>query len=239
MLPDGASSYSAVAGDPDDDEADEWGMTTREALRTPAFWLISLGQAAALLVIGAFMVHLVIYVHEDLGYSLGLAAFAITVQTVGQVIGQLGGAYLGDRWPKRPLIVGALLGHGLAVFLLAIWPALFMVYLAVAINGAAWGLRAPLQMAIRADYFGRRSFGTIMGFSSLVIMSGMIIGPTFAGVMYDQTGSYRVSFLVLSVFASMGALLFAFARPPAASLRRREPATVTHALMGASPASTR
>ncbi len=72
-----------------------------------------------------------------------------------------------------------------------------------------------------------------MGFSSLVIMSGMIVGPTFAGIMYDQTGSYRMSFLVLAVFASSGALLFAFARPPAASLRTQAPATVTHALMGA------
>ncbi|MXW35626.1 MAG: MFS transporter [Chloroflexi bacterium] len=232
MLPDGASSYAELSDDPDD-EGDEWGMCTRDALRTPAFWLISMGQAAALLVIGALMVHLVIYIHEDLGYSLALAAFAITVQTVGQIIGQFAGAYLGDRWPKRPLIVAALLGHGFAIFLLAIAPVLVLVYVAVGINGTAWGLRAPLQMAIRADYFGRRSFGTIMGFSSLVIMSGMIIGPTFAGIMYDQTGSYRVSFLVLAVFASMGALLFAFAGPPKASLRTQAPATVTHSLMGA------
>ena len=216
LLPDGAASHGDLAGDPDAEDDDEAGMSVREALRTPAFWLISLGQAAALLVIGALMVHLVIYVHEDLGYGLGLAAFAITIQTVGQVVGQLAGAYLGDRWPKRPLIVAALLGHGLAILVLALAASLPMVYAAVALNGTAWGLRAPLQMAIRADYFGRGSFGTIMGFSSLVIMSGMIVGPTFAGVMYDQTGSYRVSFLVLAVFASMGALLFAFAKPPAA-----------------------
>lgn len=216
LLPDGAASHAALAGDPDAADDEEAGMAVGEALRTPAFWLISLGQAAALLVIGALMVHLVIYVHEDLGYGLGLAAFAITIQTVGQVVGQLAGAYLGDRWPKRPLIVGALLGHGLAILVLALAASLPMVYAAVALNGTAWGLRAPLQMAIRADYFGRGSFGTIMGFSSLVIMSGMIVGPTFAGVMYDQTGSYRVSFLVLALFASMGALLFAFAKPPAA-----------------------
>ena len=130
MLPDGAASYSELSDDPDD-EGDEWGMSTRDALRTPAFWLISMGQAAALLVIGALMVHLVIYIHEDLGYSLALAAFAITIQTVGQIIGQFAGAYLGDRWPKRPLIVAALLGHGLAIFMLAIAPVLALVYLAV------------------------------------------------------------------------------------------------------------
>jgi MFS family permease len=224
LLPDGAQSRASLADDPEDDEDDEFGMGVREALHTPAFWLISLGQASALLVIGALMVHLVVYINDDLGFSLGLAAFAITVQTIGQVIGQLAGAYLGDRWPKRPMIVAALLGHSLAIFVLAMAATLPMVYLAVAINGTAWGLRAPLQMAIRADYFGRRSFGTIMGFSSLVIMSGMIVGPTFSGVMYDQTGSYQTSFLVLAVFAALGAVLFAFARPPAASLVPREPA---------------
>ena len=217
LLPDGASSRASLADDPDDDEDEEFGMGTREALRTPAFWLISFGQASALLVIGALMVHLVVYIHEDLGFSLGLAAFAITVQTIGQVAGQLAGAYFGDRWPKRPLIVAALLGHALAILVLAFASTLPMVYVAVAINGTAWGLRTPLQMAIRADYFGRKSFGTIMGFSSLVIMSGMIVGPTFAGVMYDRTGSYQVSFIVLAVFAALGAVLFAFARPPAGS----------------------
>ena len=219
LLPDGAQSRASLADDPDDEDAD-FGMGTREALRTSAFWLISFGQASALLVIGALMVHLVVYIHEDLGFSLGLAAFAITVQTIGQVIGQLAGAYFGDRWPKRPLIVAALLGHSLAIFVLAMASTLPMVYVAVAINGLAWGLRAPLQMAIRADYFGRRSFGTIMGFSSLVIMSGMIVGPTFAGVMYDRTGSYQVSFVVLAVLAALGAVLFAFASPPVGT---REP----------------
>ena len=214
LLPDGARSRSSLDEDFDDEDA-EFGLGVREALGTSAFWLISFGQASALLVIGALMVHLVVYIHEDLGFGLGLAALAITVQAVGQVAGQFAATYAGDRLPKRPLIVAALLGHAFAIFMLALVSTLPMVYIAVAINGTAWGVRAPLQMAIRADYFGRRSFGTIMGFSSLVIMSGMIIGPTFAGVMFDQTGSYQLSFIVLAVFAVLGAVLFAFAKPPA------------------------
>ena len=229
LLPDGAPSRRALAGDPDDPDEDgmERGLTIREALRTPAFWYISFGQASALLVIGALMVHLVVFVDEDLGFGLGLAAFAITIQTLGQIAGQLLGAFLGDRWPKRPLIVCALLGHSLAIFLLALSSSgtLWLVYLAAAINGTAWGLRAPLLTAIRADYFGRRSFGMIMGFSSLVIMLGMITGPTLAGVMYDRTGSYQAGFLALALGAALGSMLFVLARPPragagAAGLRR-------------------
>jgi MFS family permease len=232
MLPDGARSQASLADDPDAGD-EEWGMSIGEVLRTPAFWFISFGQASALLVIGAFMVHLVVFIDEDLGFGLGLAAFAITIQTMGQVTGQGLGAYTGDRWPKRPLIVAALLGHASAIFLLALSTSstLWLVYTAAAINGLAWGLRAPLQTAIRADYFGRKSFGLIMGFSSLVIMIGMIAGPTFAGIMYDQTGNYRVGFFVLSIFAALGSFLFVLARPPearerwqaAAVERRRRP----------------
>ena len=220
LLPDGARTPEGMTPDDLGDLDDETGMSAREALKTPAFWCIGFGQAAALLVIGALMVHLVVYMDEDLGYSLGLAAFAITIQTIGQIVGQVVGAYAGDRWPKRPLIVVAMFGHSLAILLLAWFTSLSMVYVAVSINGVAWGLRAPLQTAVRADYFGRKSFGAIMGFSSLITMFGMIGGPIFAGYMYDATGSYETSFVVLGILAALGSVLFVIAGPPK---RAREP----------------
>ena len=211
MLPDGVQSSSLVAGEP---EQIEWSMTAREALTTSAFWFLALGQASALLVIGALMVHLVIYIHEDLGYTLGLAALAVTIQTFGQIIGQLLSTAFGDRVPKRPFVILALLGHSAAMLLLALADGLPMIYVAVVINGIAWGSRGPLMMGLRADYFGPRRFGTIMGFSSLVIMLGMIIGPVFAGVMYDETGSYRLGFIVLALVATLGSVMFLLVRPP-------------------------
>lgn len=224
LLPDGVDSSSSLANELD--EETEWSMNPSEALRSSAFWFISMGQASALLVIGALMVHLVVYIHEDLGYSLGLAAFAITIQTIGQIIGQLLAAYFGDRFPKKPLVIIALLGHALAILLLSLSTGLEMIYLAVAINGISWGSRGPLLLAIRADYFGPKRFGTIMGFSSLVIMLGMIIGPIFAGIMYDQTGSYRIGFFVLALVAALGSLLFVMVRPPKARERWQTSNTV-------------
>ena len=223
LLPDGVDASSLVAGDPDLEV--EWSMTAREALGTSSFWFLSFGQASALLVIGALMVHLVIYIHEDLGHSLALAALAITVQTLGQIVGQLLAAYFGDRLPKKPQVIAALFGHSTAMLLLGLASGLPMIYAAVLINGIAWGSRGPLLMAIRADYFGPRRFGTIMGFSSLVIMLGMIIGPIFAGIMYDQTGSYRLGFLVLAVVAALGSVMFLFVRPPDARERWNAEAT--------------
>jgi MFS family permease len=37
------------------------------------------------------------------------------------------------------------------------------------------------MQAIRADYFGRSSFGMIMGLSSVVILLGQVGGPMVAG----------------------------------------------------------
>ena len=67
---------------------------------------------------------------------------------------------------------------------------------------------------IRADYFGRASFATIMGFSSLVVMVGMTGGPLFAGFMADIFDGYRIPFIIIAALTGAGSLFFALARPP-------------------------
>jgi OFA family oxalate/formate antiporter-like MFS transporter len=96
-----------------------------------------------------------------------------------------------------------------------------------ALHGLAWGIRGPLMQAIRADYFGRSSFGVIMGISTTIIMIGQIGGPLFAGFMADATGSYVTGFTVLAVLAGAGSGFFIFARRPA--LPERQASAVTAA----------
>ncbi|MCC7390483.1 MAG: hypothetical protein IT431_17155, partial [Phycisphaerales bacterium] len=67
---------------------------------------------------------------------------------------------------------------------------------------------------MRAEYFGRASYGTIMGFSSLVVMLGMFIGPVFAGLMYDSSGNYETGFTLLALIAGAGSLLMLLAQKP-------------------------
>ena len=82
------------------------------------------------------------------------------------------------------------------------------------LHGSAWGLRGPFMQAIRADYFGRRSIGMILGLSAMVIVVGQIGGPIVAGVFADLTGDYRAGFTTLAVLAGMGSLFFLLARRP-------------------------
>lgn len=195
-------------------------FTAREAMRTRAFWMVSLGHGSALLVVSAVMVHLVLQLTERLQYSLGEAALFVSLLTAMQMVGQLGGASLGDRFEKRIIIVTCMAMHMVGLLLLAFADTLWMVVAFSVLHGLAWGTRGPLMMAIRADYFGRTSYGTILGFSSIIVMAGMMGGPLLAGFLADRTGNYEFGFTVIALAAGMGSIFFILAKRPDPPVRR-------------------
>jgi MFS family permease len=196
----------------------------REAVRTHSFWLISLGHGSALLVVSAVMVHLVSHLNENQGYSLQTAALVVTLMTFMQITGQLLGGYLGDRFNKRFITASCMFAHMTGLLLVAYATALPMVIAFAVLHGLAWGIRGPLMQAMRADYFGRASFGTIMGFSSMIVMFGNVSGPLVAGILADSTGSYETGFTVLACLAGAGSLFFFFATKPKPPIRITRPA---------------
>jgi MFS family permease len=195
-------------------------FTPGQAIRTRAFWCISAGHGAALLVVSAVMVHLIVHVTERLGYSLQEAATVLALLTVVQLVAQLSGGWAGDRFSKRLISVGCMVAHAAGLLLLAHATAFWMLLAFALIHGAAWGIRGPLMSAIRADYFGAASFGMISGISSMVLMVGMMGGPLVAGILADRTGSYVPGFQILAAFAALGSVAFVFATPPPLPSRR-------------------
>ncbi|MCP3989301.1 MAG: MFS transporter [Actinomycetia bacterium] len=194
-------------------------FTAREAMRTRAFWMISLGHASALLVVGAVIAHLSLYLTEEQGFTLQQASFVGGALPLLQFVGQLAGGILGDRVNKRLLASLAMLGHMGGLLLLTYATTRWMIWLFIPFHGFAWGLRGPLMQALRADYFGSTSFGQIMGASSMVVMFGMVGGPLIAGSLADATGTYRLGFTVLALMAGAGLIFFVLATPPSPPLR--------------------
>ena len=210
--PAAASSSRAVNPDGSED------FTARQAMRTRAFWLISLGHASALLIVSAVQVHLVIHMNENLGYSLTEAGLVLSLMTGMQMAGQVSGGFLGDRFNKRVIVVICMGSHATGLLMLAYAQGYLMLIAFAILHGWAWGTRGPLMQAIRADYFGASHFGTIMGWSSMIIMLGTTAGPIVAGVMADRTGNYEVGFTVLAIAAALGSLFFVFATKPSPPL---------------------
>lgn len=189
-------------------------FTAREALRTSAFWLISIGHALSLLVVQAVNVHAITHIKEGLGYSLALATFMFTLVTAGQFVGVMLGWMIGDKLEKRLVAAACMLMHAGGLLMLTFATGPVILALSALVHGTAWGLRGPFMQAIRADYFGRRSIGMIIGLSTLITVFGNIGGPLVAGAFADWTGNYRTGFTILAVLSAVGSLFFLWAKPP-------------------------
>jgi MFS family permease len=187
---------------------------TRDALRSRAFWCISLGHACALLVVTAINVHAVVHMKEGLGYTITQASLVIMMMTISQVVGIAVSAGVGDRVSKRLVAALCMLMHMAGLLALtfatnAYWLAVFAI-----LHGGAWGIRGALVQAMRADYFGLQAIGTIMGLSALVVSFGQIGGPLLAGAFADATGNYRTGSTLIALTAGAASTLFLFLGAP-------------------------
>ena len=192
----------------------ELDMTASQAIRTPAFWLISTAHSMSLLTVSSVAVHLYPHLTSGLGYTPLAAGFTISMMTGCQLVGQIMGGVLGDRIQKRVICAICLVAHSAGMLSVAYASNFGFVLAFALLHGCAWGIRGPLMIAMRADYFGARSFGLIMGFSGLIVMLGMSIGPLLSGFLADITGSYRLGFTVIAAIGLLGAVLFLLAKRP-------------------------
>ncbi len=191
-------------------------FTARQALRTSTFWLLSLGHACSLLVVMAINVHAITHMKEGLGYSLAQASMLFVLVTLGQFFGVMLGWLIGEKFVKRKVAAACMLMHAGGMLLVTYAPGAVILAFALLLHGVAWGLRGPYMQAIRADYFGRRSIGVILGLSTMVTVIGNIVGPMLAGMFADWRGDYQAGFTVLAVLAAVGSLFFLMAKPPPA-----------------------
>ena len=222
MRPDGdAEPPPPAAGAAPARPPDEEDFTAAEAMRDRSFWFVSLGHGIALIAVFVVLVHLPKHMVEGLGWSATSAQNVVALVTVMAIVGQIGGGYLGDRYNKTRMAALCMLAHAAAMLLLALTSNGALAVGAAVLHGLAWGTRGPLMMSIRADYYGRRHFGQIAGYSNVMVMLGPLAGPTFAGRMEDAFGDYSGAFLAMGLFVGVSSLLFFAARKPPAPRRIR------------------
>jgi len=200
-------------------------FTARQALRTPTFWLLALVHGSALLIVSSVLVHQIPHMVEGIGLSQEKAASVVAVLVIITMSGQLVGGYLGDRLNKRFCIFAAMWLHAAGMVIFTYATSAIGALAFTVLHGIAWGTRGTLINAIRADYFGRASFATIMGFNSLLVMIGMTIGPVFSALIRDLTGDYRAAFLVLAGIAAVSSIAALLAHPPPVPLQTGDAST--------------
>ena len=194
-------------------QQDTQDLTTAQALKTVAFWLISIGHGLTSMVIIAIMAHLGLFMSDN-GFDIQTTAWVVSVYTFVAMVFPVVGGYVGDRIPIRIAIFVFTSIQAFSVVILTFATTLPLLYVFAVLFGIGFGGRSPLTTAIRGDYFGRRSFGKILGISTVPLNILLLVAAPFAGYMYDTTGSYRSAFLILAALSFVGGVFFLLAKKP-------------------------
>lgn len=195
-------------------DAQAVGLTAREALRTQAFWLVSFGHAFTVALLVTISSHLAIMLKEDLGFSLQTAAWVITAYIATSMVCHPIGGYVGDHMPKPLAIFVSSVIQGASVFAITLTHSVPMAFVFAVVFGIGDGGRNPLTLAIRGDYFGRRSYATILGLSQIPMNLTILLAPLLTGVYRDVWGSYTPPFLAMAAISVLGGTLFLFSKNP-------------------------
>lgn len=193
-LPDGEVLSTSVQALENHDQGVEIGL--KEALKMRPFLYLNITEAIRLMTLMAVFTHVMPYL-SSVGMprsSAGLVAGALPLISI---IGRFGFGWLGDVFDKRHVMALALglISVGMLTFgyLNVRWVIIPFLLLFPLGHGGSMVLRG----SILREYFGRDSFGKMIGLIMGSAAIGGIIGPTLAGWIFDALGSYHPIWLVL------------------------------------------
>jgi sugar phosphate permease len=190
------------------------GLTVSEALRTSTFWKMSIAGGLTNLGVIAIVVHQIPFFTSSVGLSEGLAAASVTAMTLLSLLGRLGFGHLADTMDKRHVTATCFGITALSLLLYATIYEGWQVFYVLPLFALGFGGSIPVRPTFQAEYFGLKAFGAIQGLAFTIATLGGLLGPVFAGWMYDQTESYRLAFVALSAGSFLAVPLVLSVRSP-------------------------
>ena len=203
-LSDGGQVGDSTAGDDRKVKAVE--ASFREILKNRSFLLLNVIEAIRMMAVSTVAIHVMPYL-GSIGMSRSRAGLVAAAIPVISVAGRISLGWLGDIFDKRYVMALAFgfMGAGMVAFCFARveWSLfLFLLFFPPSLGGMM-----VLRGATLREYFGRESFGKMIGIVMGSASVGGIIGPTLAGWVFDSLGSYHSIWLALSGLAGVAVIL--------------------------------
>ena len=188
-------------------------------LRSPSFWLLSIGIALITGIANMLTVHLMPML-LDAGIPAEKASIVPFIY--GMVLAfsaPFFGALIDRIGPFRTLMLEVAIAI-LPWIGMAILPVTFSNFaLLLCVVGLANGGIVTLHTATAAKLFSQAQFSRAIGLGYFVKMPFLFIGPPLGGFVFDRTGSYEFAILigigVIVITAALFAILLAANRPAA------------------------
>ena len=232
LLPDGAqpAPARAAAGSPGrrparpSDYQPEFSWTAGEAIRTRAYWCIAVMAMLAVVASAGVGYVLVPFLYNDAGLSKGQAA---GVGSLGAVLAitTLGWGFLADKLGPRACIILTIIGAVLAqLYLMTAVNSVWTAYIFAILWGVFSNTVGTLEHMLLAQYFGRGSFGAILGSLGPMQTTALGLAPVFGTFLLEFTHNYNTVFTVLMGMYILAGLMVFLARPPTLPPRAAETA---------------
>ncbi len=218
LLPDGAAPQpeaptSAAGAAPPPTLQEEVSFTLREARRTAAFWLLTFATMSVAFAQTAVNVHAVTSI-VDRGVSQSFSgAFVFIMMGVAALSAYGWGALMDVIHVRWAAAIATVLSGSAMLLLMAVDSIQLAVAFAV-LFGLGTGGWTLAQTLVFANYFGRRSLGSIRGLSQMLGGPLSAMGAVVAGFVRDFTGSYNLSFAIFFGALALVFVALVFAKPP-------------------------
>jgi len=215
LEPDGGASVGKAAKRETEGQRARDGAiwTRRQAMRTPALWLLILTFGVGSMGFGAMLLHLIPYL-TDTGFTRAEAAAGFSLIGLAGLLSKPLWGLLVERIASKyaAALEFLILGAGIALILAS--SSVPTMYASIFVLGVGVGGIMTVQETVWADYFGRITLGTVRSIGRPFTIVSSAGGPVFAGAAYDIGGSYEVAFLTFVVTYVIAAGLILVTREP-------------------------
>jgi MFS family permease len=193
--------------------AQEASSTTREALVSFRFWVLTGAYSLALVGSAVVFAHQIAYLVSR-GYGTLLAATVAGALGLASLPGRLFLGLLSARVLPQSVLAGTLLVQAAGLLMLILAPSAPWLLLYVLLYGAAFGVLSPLRAQVMADHFGKRAYGAITGYQGIPLALCQAAGPLVAGWLFDRLHHYDLAFwLCVGGFVIAALLILTLPQP--------------------------
>ena len=188
-------------------------MTRGEALKTPQFWIMTMGIALIGMIFTGFMGHITM-----IGLSVGMtgaqAATVMSAYALPSIIGRFTGGWFADKLGKRKVFIIFTIISGLIyVYAWQMARSAGHLYAFAALFGI---FSSPILVTVPpffGDLFGRIHLASILGLQGIIQGGITAMGPVLAGKMAEATGGYNTYYLLGAIASLIFVLAVPFIRP--------------------------
>ena len=216
MVPDGVGDADANGGA--NAGVEEISLTAREAMGTPAFWLLLVSTNFAGLAINGVNLHIFSYI-TDKDIDVRLAAGAITYLYFLQSVAKPVWGFVAERLHVRFCLAACYAGGAAGIVLLMGASTLAGLVAFASVYGLTRGAQSFVSSLAWSDYFGREAQGAIRGTAQPFGLVSSAGGPVLGGLLFDLRGDYLLAFSVFVAAFALSSLAALAARPPRLAAR--------------------